>query len=122
MSGALIRVSPTRMAETPAASSRSTSARVRMPLSLTRTTSGGTGQDVQAGRAVGLVGPCDGDRVEVGTDDLGRGAGLLDLGDELDRPRPGQGGAEVADRRGLARLRFQFLHRQADSRCGDLAA
>ena len=33
--------SPTRIAEIPAASSRSTSARVRMPLSLTSTTSEG---------------------------------------------------------------------------------
>ena len=41
MSGCRISDSPTRMAETPAASSRSTSARVRMPLSLTSTTSGG---------------------------------------------------------------------------------
>ncbi len=77
------------------------------------------GQDAQAGGAVGLVGPGDGDRVEVGADHLGRRAGLLDLGDELDRPRPGQRGAEVADRRGLGRLGFQLLDRQPEPGGGD---
>ena len=57
---------------------------------------GGVGQDAQAGGAVGLVGPGDRDRVEVVADDPGRGAGLLDLGDQPDRPRAGERGAEVA--------------------------
>ena len=43
----------------------------------------------------------------------GRGAGLLDLGDELNRPRAGQGGAEVSDRGGLGGLVLQLLERHA---------
>ena len=62
------------------------------------------------------------DRVEIGPDDLGRGAGLLDLGNELDRPGPGQGRAEVTDGRGLGRLGLQLLQRHPPPRRGDLPA
>ena len=72
---------------------------------------GGVGEHAEAGGAVRLVGPGDGDRVEVGADDLGRGAGLLDLGDQLDRSRAGKGGAEVADRGGRGGLVLHLLER-----------
>ena len=79
------------------------------------------GQDAQAGGAVGLIRPGDGDRVEVGPDDLGRGAGLLDLGQEPDRAWSGEGGPEVADRWRLGRLGLQLLKGESDPGRGDLA-
>ena len=74
------------------------------------------GQHAEAAGAMLLVGPRDGDRVEVGPDDLGRGTGLLDLGDEPDRAGAGQRRAEVADRRSTTTRCFELLERQPPPR------
>src|SRR5271157_2342522 len=79
-------------------------------------------QHADARRAMLLVGPGYGDRIEISPDQMGGGAGLLDLGNELDWPGPGQGCAKVADRRGLSRLGFQFLQRHPPPRRDDLPA
>src|SRR5208283_2259973 len=79
-------------------------------------------QHADARRAMLLVGPGYGDRIEISPDQTGGGAGLLDLGNELDWPGPGQGCAKVADRRGLSRLGFQLLQRHPPPRRDDLPA
>ena len=79
------------------------------------------GQYAEARRAVLLVGPRDRHRVEIGPDDLRRGAGLLDLGDELDRAGPDKRRAEIADRRGRRRLVLELLQRHPPPRRGHLA-
>ena len=75
------------------------------------------------GRAVGFVGLCNRNGVEVFADHAGRGAGLLDLGDDTECVfRPGQRGEEVARRRGVERTAFHLVQRDTRDRRGDLAA
>src|SRR5271166_1401764 len=88
-----------------------------MPLEI-----GSVCQHADARRAMLLVGPGYGDWIEISPDQTGGGAGLLDLGNELDWPGPGQGCAKVADWRGLSRLGFQFLQRHPPPRRDDLPA
>src|SRR5271157_2292354 len=88
-----------------------------MPLEI-----GSVCQHADARRAMLLVGPRYGDGVEISPDQASGGAGLLDLGNELDWPGPGQGCAKVADRWGLSRLGFQLLQGHPPARCGNLLA
>ena len=65
------------------------------------------GQYAYARGAALLVDPRDGHRVEIGPDDLGRGTGLLHLGNQLDRAGTLQRRAEVTDRWGRCGLRLR---------------
>ena len=80
------------------------------------------GEDAETGGAVGLVGACQADGLEIGPDDAGRGARLLDLGDEPDGPGAGQCGPEVAGGRRLAGLVLDFIEGDAPACLGHLCA
>src|SRR5579885_1338522 len=86
-----------------------------MPLEIRRVS-----QYAQTGGAMLLIGPGDRHRIEIGTDDPRRGAGLLDLGDELDRAGALQHRAEITGRRGRRRLVLELLQRHPPPRRGDL--
>ena len=77
------------------------------------------GQHADAGGPVLLVDLGDLDGVEVGAEDAPRGAGLLHFGDEADGAAAGQGGVEIANRRGVGQLPSQLVLGDVGSGRGD---
>ncbi len=83
---------------------------------------GCVGQHAQACCAVGLVDARDRDRIEIRANDPGRGAGLLDFGDEANTARADQGASKIASARRCGRLGTKLVEGFYLPRASDLLA